>query len=87
MESIKRQAKGAQFRQTSSKLSVTFIVTHKSYQNNFFFQLLGFMYSWLTFYHSGHEVAKDFRPHMTELQTRIQKVNNSFGNIALNKDS
>ena len=32
------------------------------------------MYSWLTFYHSGHEVAKDFRPHMTELQSRIQRV-------------
>lgn len=32
------------------------------------------MYSWLTFYHSGHEVANDFRPHMTDLQTRIQRV-------------
>mgnify|MGYP003303503253 CR=1 FL=1 len=36
--------------------------------------LLGFMYGWLTFYHHGHEVAKDYKPHMTELQTRIQKV-------------
>ena len=32
------------------------------------------MYSWLTFYHQGHEVAKDFKPHMTELQSRIQNV-------------
>ena len=40
----------------------------------FVFQLLGFMYGWLTFYHHGHEVAKDYKPHMTELQTRIQKV-------------
>ena len=32
------------------------------------------MYGWLTFYHQGHEVAKDFKPHMTELQSRIQKV-------------
>lgn len=40
--------------------------------------LLGFMYSWLTFYHSGHEVAKDFRPHMTELQTRIQRTRENF---------
>ena len=38
------------------------------------FQLLGFMYSWLTFYHQGHEVAKDFKPHMTDLQSRIQNV-------------
>ena len=34
------------------------------------------MYSWLTFYHHGHEVAKDFKPHMTELQSRIQNVRN-----------
>ncbi|CAG0892826.1 unnamed protein product [Darwinula stevensoni] len=32
--------------------------------------LLGFMYGWLTFYHQGHEVAKDFKPYMTDLQTR-----------------
>jgi len=32
------------------------------------------MYGWLTFYHQGHEVAKDFNPHMLELQSRIQKV-------------
>nr|XP_040567630.1 rho GTPase-activating protein 10-like isoform X1 [Lepeophtheirus salmonis] len=36
--------------------------------------LLGFMYGWLTFYHQGHEVATDFKPHMMELQSRIQKV-------------
>lgn len=38
------------------------------------FQLLGFMFGWLTFYHQGHEVAKDFKPYMTELQLKIQKV-------------
>jgi hypothetical protein len=32
------------------------------------------MYGWLTFYHQGHEVATDFKPHMLELQSRIQKV-------------
>jgi len=40
--------------------------------------LLGFMYGWLTFYHQGHEVAKDFKPHMTELQSRIQKTRENF---------
>ena len=40
-------------------------------------QLLGFMYSWLTFYHQGHEVAQDYKPQMTELQTKIQKVSSS----------
>lgn len=35
--------------------------------------LLSFMFGWLTFYHQGHEVAKDFKPYMTELQLKIQK--------------
>ena len=35
------------------------------------------MYSWLTFYHQGHEVAQDYKPQMTELQTKIQKVSSS----------
>jgi len=39
-----------------------------------FLQLLGFMYSWLTFYHQGHEVATDCKPYMTDLQKRIQNV-------------
>lgn len=34
------------------------------------------MFGWLTFYHQGHEVAKDFKPYMTELQLKIQKVIN-----------
>ena len=58
--------------------SNTFYVPCSRIQTNpiiaFVFQLLGFMYGWLTFYHHGHEVAKDYKPHMTELQTRIQKV-------------
>lgn len=37
-------------------------------------QLLGFMYSWLTFYHQGHEVATDYKPYMVDLQKRIQNV-------------
>ncbi|XP_064608409.1 rho GTPase-activating protein 26-like isoform X2 [Liolophura sinensis] len=40
--------------------------------------LLGFMYSWLTFYHQGHEVAKDFKPYMTDLQSKLQKTRESF---------
>ena len=32
------------------------------------------MYGWLTFYHQGHEVAKDFKPYMTDLQIRVQNV-------------
>ncbi|XP_034195463.1 GTPase regulator associated with FAK isoform X1 [Osmia lignaria lignaria] len=40
--------------------------------------LLGFMFGWLTFYHQGHEVAKDFKPYMTELQLKIQKTRDNF---------
>eukprot|EP00095_Tigriopus_kingsejongensis_P011468 maker-scaffold582_size130280-snap-gene-0.26 protein:Tk11468 transcript:maker-scaffold582_size130280-snap-gene-0.26-mRNA-1 annotation:"hypothetical protein DAPPUDRAFT_321304" len=40
--------------------------------------LLGFMYGWLTFYHQGYEVAKDFTPHMVDLQTRIQKTRENY---------
>ncbi|TRY74076.1 hypothetical protein TCAL_06711 [Tigriopus californicus] len=40
--------------------------------------LLGFMYGWLTFYHQGYEVAKDFNPHMLDLQTRIQKTRENY---------
>lgn len=40
--------------------------------------LLGFMYSWLTFYHHGHEVASDFKPYMNDLQLKIQKTRNNF---------
>ena len=36
------------------------------------------MYGWLTFYHQGHEVATDFKPHMLELQSRIQKTRENF---------
>lgn len=39
-----------------------------------FSQLLGFMLGWLTFYHTGHEVAKDFKPYFNDLQFRVQKV-------------
>ncbi|XP_038055664.1 rho GTPase-activating protein 26-like isoform X3 [Patiria miniata] len=40
--------------------------------------LLGFMYSWLTFYHQGHEVARDFKPYMTELQYKLQNIRTGF---------
>jgi len=37
-----------------------------------------FMYGWLTFYHQGHEVAKDFKPYMTDLQVRVQNTRENF---------
>ncbi|ESO83842.1 hypothetical protein LOTGIDRAFT_179683 [Lottia gigantea] len=40
--------------------------------------LLGFMYSWLTFYHQGHEAAQEFKPFMNDCQHRLQKTRESF---------
>lgn len=40
--------------------------------------LLRFMFSWLTFYHQGHEVACDFKPVMDELQLKLQKTRGNF---------
>ena len=45
------------------------------------------MYGWLTFYHQGYEVAKDFNPHMLELQTRIQKVSNLLHYVVITPQS
>ncbi|CAN8033021.1 unnamed protein product, partial [Ixodes persulcatus] len=36
--------------------------------------ILRFMYGWLTFYHQGHEVAKEFNSFNTDLQVRLQKA-------------
>jgi len=40
--------------------------------------LQAFMYGWLTFYHQGFEVAKDFKPFMRDLQIRVQNTRTNF---------
>ncbi|KAK2172364.1 hypothetical protein NP493_969g00020 [Ridgeia piscesae] len=40
--------------------------------------LLTFLYSWLTFFHVGHDVYKDFKPYTTELQQCLQKCRGNF---------
>ncbi|XP_055945434.1 rho GTPase-activating protein 26-like isoform X2 [Argiope bruennichi] len=40
--------------------------------------ILSFMYGWLTFYHQGHEVAKDFKSFSTDLQKKLQKTRENF---------
>ncbi|KAG8197864.1 hypothetical protein JTE90_024263 [Oedothorax gibbosus] len=40
--------------------------------------ILSFMFGWLTFYHEGHEVAKDFKSFTTDLQKRLQKTRENF---------
>jgi len=51
---------------------------HERKKFEFVETLLGFMYGWLTFYHQGYEVAKEFRPYMTDLQVRLQKTRENF---------
>jgi len=36
------------------------------------------MYGWLTFYHQGHEVAKEFKSFMTDLQIRLQRTRDNY---------
>ncbi|XP_046636547.1 rho GTPase-activating protein 26-like isoform X2 [Daphnia pulicaria] len=51
---------------------------HERKKFEFVETLLGFMYGWLTFYHQGYEVSKEFRPYMTDLQVRLQKTRENF---------
>lgn len=51
---------------------------HERKKFEFVETLLGFLFGWLTFYHQGHEVAKDFRPYMHDLQLKIQKTRTNF---------
>ncbi|RXG73504.1 Rho GTPase-activating protein 26 [Armadillidium vulgare] len=40
--------------------------------------ILSHTYSWLTFYHQGHEVYNDYKNYMTDLQQRIQRTRENF---------
>ncbi|CAG0882567.1 unnamed protein product [Cyprideis torosa] len=51
---------------------------HERKKFDFVETLLGFMYSWLTFYHQGYEVAKDAKPYMTQLQQVVQRTRDNF---------
>ncbi|XP_065158393.1 rho GTPase-activating protein 26 isoform X2 [Atheta coriaria] len=51
---------------------------HERKKFEFVETLLGFMIGWLTFYHQGYEVAKDFNPYKGDLQLRIQKTRDNF---------
>ncbi|XP_017783186.1 PREDICTED: rho GTPase-activating protein 26 [Nicrophorus vespilloides] len=51
---------------------------HERKKFEFVETLLGFMIGWLTFYHQGYEVAKDFNPFKKDLQLRIQKTRDNF---------
>ena len=41
-------------------------------------KILSFMYGWMNFYHQGHEVAKDFKKFMTELQIILQRTRENY---------
>ncbi|XP_054164115.1 rho GTPase-activating protein 26-like isoform X2 [Oppia nitens] len=40
--------------------------------------VLSFMYGWLTFYHQGHEVAKEFKSLLNDLQIRLQRTRANY---------
>ncbi|CAH1777647.1 unnamed protein product [Owenia fusiformis] len=52
---------------------------HERKKFEFVETLLTFIYSWLTFYHQGYEVAKEFKENrLTDLQIKIQKTRENF---------
>lgn len=51
---------------------------HERKKFEFVETLLTYLFGWLTFYHQGHEVAKDFRPYRVDLQQKIQKTRTNF---------
>ena len=40
--------------------------------------ILSFMYQWMNFYHQGHEVAKDFKKFLTDLQIILQRTRDNY---------
>lgn len=55
---------------------------HERKKFQFVETLLTFMFQWLTFYHQGYEVKKDFDPYMADLQQKIQKTRTNFDDFS-----
>lgn len=58
--------------------SLTYVLQIQEVQERIKFEfvetVVGFMQGWLTFYHSGHEVAEDTKDYINDLLQRVQKV-------------
>ncbi|XP_065556204.1 rho GTPase-activating protein 26-like [Artemia franciscana] len=66
------------FVQTSLEYVFCLQEVHERKKFEFVETLIHLISSFLTFYHMGHEVAKDFKPYMTDLQIRVQRTRENF---------
>uniref|UniRef100_A0A0M3ISN4 PH domain-containing protein n=1 Tax=Ascaris lumbricoides TaxID=6252 RepID=A0A0M3ISN4_ASCLU len=64
------------------KCSLDYVTAIQSVQERMKFEfvetLSTFLYSWLTFYHVGHVTHEDFKPFLSEVQSKVQKAKQSF---------
>ena len=62
--------------------SLTYVLQIQEVQERIKFEfvetVVGFMQGWLTFYHSGHEVAEDTKDYINDLLQRVQKTRENF---------
>lgn len=73
---------GHHFYNTSMEYVYLIQKVHERKKFEFVETLLTFLFGWLTFYHQGYEVAKDFRPYMDDLQQKIQKTRTNFDDFS-----
>uniref|UniRef100_A0A0N5AS63 PH domain-containing protein n=1 Tax=Syphacia muris TaxID=451379 RepID=A0A0N5AS63_9BILA len=64
------------------KCGLDYVTAIQSIQERMKFEfvetLSSFLYSWLTFYHVGHVTHQDFKPYLSEVQSKVQKAKQSF---------
>lgn len=69
---------GKHFYQASMKYVLLLQEVQEKKKFDFVEIILMFISNWLTVYHQGHEVAKEFKNNMSDLQLRLQKTRENF---------
>lgn len=69
---------GKHFYQASMKYVLLLQEVQEKKKFDFVEIILMFISNWLTVYHQGHEVAKEFKSNMSDLQLRLQKTRENF---------
>ncbi|GAB1598499.1 rho GTPase-activating protein 26-like [Argonauta hians] len=69
---------GKHFYQASMKYVLLLQEVQEKKKFDFVEIILMFISNWLTVYHQGHEVAKEFKTNMSDLQLRLQNTRENF---------
>ncbi|XP_014787913.1 rho GTPase-activating protein 26 [Octopus bimaculoides] len=69
---------GKHFYQASMKYVLLLQEVQEKKKFDFVEIILTFISNWLTVYHQGHEVAKEFKTNMSDLQLRLQNTRENF---------